>query len=93
MTVPCQSETFFSGNLSLEPLQNKAINLLLDCLRYCIWEAKLIKSKLSYYTIAGETWYLYDTINSASQKLNRLFINCTLINADGVRVRDDRQPP
>ena len=75
--------TFFNGNFSQDPKQNQAINLLLDCLRYCIWEGKLTKSKLSFYTIANETWYLCDTICRASQKLNFLLTNCTLINADG----------
>jgi len=60
-----------------------ATRLVMDCLRYCIWQCRLEKSRLAFFTIEIETIELLTQITGASKKINTIFDNCNLLCKDG----------
>ena len=76
-------EIFFTNNFGCENRCNLPITILMDCLRFVIWQLKLQKSALSYHTVEHETIYLFETITGSCRKLDHKLNNCALIYADG----------
>ena len=90
------AEKFFGGSFDINEKINLPIMLVLDVLRYSIWELKLQKSKLSYHTVELETLYTLETIMSCSNKIKNTILSCPLISADGTggdgRRQEDQGP-
>ena len=88
--------SYFDGNFSEHEIDNKILSLIMDILRYNIWQARLQKSPSSFFTIELET---LDTINQLccnKKSLKAQFLNCTLTFLDGSDQQDgnrDEPPP
>ena len=76
---------FFEGSIELNGRDAMAVHLVLDALRYSIWEFKLLKKKLSYYSVESETIRTLECICLTSNKIKQSINQCTFINVDGVR--------
>jgi hypothetical protein len=91
-------QNYFTGQFFNEEKDNRILTLILDCLRYCIWETRLQKRILSYSTVELEVNELIGTITGARPKLNAFILNCEHIYADGDgaarrgRQEDDQGP-
>ena len=55
-TVEVTRDMYFSGHMDFLEYKNKPLVLILDILRYSIWQMKLYKAKISYYTIRLYSW-------------------------------------
>jgi len=74
---------FFHGTISENERENKAISVLLDVLRYSIWQFRLNKQNLSFFTVEQEVVDIIEQITLTSNKINQLINNCTFISVDG----------
>jgi len=91
--IPIPREHYFNGNFEGTNRDIAALNLILDSLRFSIWQAKLLKNKLSFYTIELETVNLLELVSSCSNKIKQSINQCTFINVDGDRRQRERPPP
>ena len=86
-------ETYFNGNFSSEKKANNAFYLVLDCLRFNIWNAKLQKNNISFYTIEIETVNLIELICNSCKKIKDEITRNPFINSgrddEGRRDEDD----
>ena len=76
-------ENYFSGNFHAELKNNEPIIFILDVLRYAIWEFKLRKLNMSYYTLENEMLYQLDIIMGCSKKIKYNILNCPFICPEG----------
>jgi len=86
-------EKFFNGNFDGTKRDCFAINLILDTLRFSIWQCKLLKNRIAFYTIEVETISLLENITSSSEKIKQSIMQCQFINVDGERGQRERHPP
>ncbi len=89
LTIEVTRDKFFSGFYTETEKENRSINLIMDSVRYCIWQSKLTKKNISYNTIEYETINLLDIITGASKKFENSIITCPFINVD--RVADNQR--
>ena len=80
-TVPTKSQ-FFSGELSNNENDNWTATIILDCLRYSIWQAKLLKVNISFYSIENETLQLVDQIASSNKNFKYFLLNTHLLRSN-----------
>jgi hypothetical protein len=85
-------DNYFNGDFEGTKRDLAAINLLLDAFRYTVWQCKLQKNNLSFYTIENETINLLETITQCSNKIKYSINQCNLINVDGDRQRQHGRP-
>jgi hypothetical protein len=76
-------EKYFTGNFDNLEYKNTPLVLILDILRYTIWQMKLYKVNISYYTVEEETLGTLDQIISARKKFKNMIINSDLLQVDG----------
>jgi len=74
---------FFHGNVSEAERDNKAVSLVLDVLRYSIWQTRLNKQNLSFYTVEIEVIDILEQITKTSNKTKIIFNSCNYISVDG----------
>jgi len=74
---------FFHGIVSEMEKENRVISLVLDVLRYSIWQNRLNKQNLSFYTVEIEVTDILDQITTISNKINHAINSCTYISVDG----------
>ena len=86
-------DNYFSGNFDSSKRDNFAINLILDSLRFAIWQCKLLKNRISFFTIETETISLLENITATSEKIKQSIMQCQFINVDGERRQRERAPP
>jgi len=79
---------FFHNNLSNHEFENKSVGIVLSALRYSIWQQRLAKCNLSFYTIELETINLLKTITDSSYKINQSINRCSLMSLDGTAERE-----
>jgi len=84
---------YFNGYVVGSKLDKMAVNVVLDILRYSIWQSKLLKNKISYYTIELETINLLETITASSNKIKNAINQCSFINTDGNRQQRGQPRP
>ena len=87
---------FFENNFDLDVKKNNVVVMVLNCLRYAIWQIKLNKSALAYYTVETETILLLEIITGSSKKIKNAVINSDLLFLEGNgrdRDRQDGRPP
>ena len=84
---------YFNGSFEGSKLDKMAINLVLDILRYSIWQYKLLKNKISYFTIELETLQLLGIVTACSSKMKNAINQCTFINTDGNRQQRGQPRP
>ena len=84
---------YFNGNLGGTKRDRFAVNLVLDVLRYTIWQCKLMKNRISYHTIELETLDILETVGSCSNKIKFSINQCGFINTDGDRRQRLQHPP
>jgi len=80
--VEVTREIFFCGLFSTHDAENASCNLILDILRYSLWQAKLNKSRISYFTIEAEIILIMESLTNTNRKINDNIINCPLICLD-----------
>jgi hypothetical protein len=79
-------EEYFAGEFLVcnnDSSNNTSITIILDSLRYSIWELRLQKSNISYYSIEGEVLSLMEKITLSNIKIKNTILNNNFINADG----------
>jgi hypothetical protein len=74
---------YFTGNFDEHEYNNLAPVLVLDILRYNIWQLKLLKSNLSYYTLESETTSMIEQIIGSRYKIKSQLINSSYLQVDG----------
>jgi hypothetical protein len=87
-TVPVTREMFFGGNFSELEKNNKLCTILCDTLRYSIWQIRLQKNQISYYTAEYEMISLLEQIMYNKKPLKYALTNCTFIRLNGVGLQD-----
>ena len=83
LRIDVDFESFFTGNFTDNDRFNKALTILMDVCRYCIWQFRLLKKQVNYYSFESEVTDLLRTITLVNKKIEQLILNCPLINADG----------
>jgi len=86
-------QVFFAGNTENVVNMPNEVYLILDILRYTIWQIKLQKQRPSFSSIEFETLRTLDIICGISNKLKQQIIHSQFINVDGVREPAVRQRP
>jgi hypothetical protein len=86
-------QVFFAGNTENVVNLPNEVYLILDILRYTIWQIKLQKQRPSFSSIEFETLRTLDIICGISNKLKQQIIHSQFINVDGVREPAVRQRP
>jgi len=86
-------ENYFSGAFTEITAENQSINLILNVLRYHIWEAKLLRKNLSFPTLENETINMLQYITDSSQKIKNKIIMSAFINVDGEGGHGQRPDP
>jgi hypothetical protein len=81
-TVPSR-EIFFTGNFNENENVNIPAVLVLDVLRYTVWQMKLHKAKPTFFTIEAETLYLLEQITGARKKFKYMLANSELLQVYG----------
>jgi G:T-mismatch repair DNA endonuclease (very short patch repair protein) len=86
------TEQFFNGNIGHCEKDNLSATLLLDALRFCVWECRLQKERISLATVEEEVLNLVNTILAVSSKIRTMIFNNNFINVDG-RPANEYDPP
>ena len=76
-------QNYFENSFIPDLKKNFAIVTVINILRYSIWQLKLQKSPLSYYTVEVETISLLETITECNKKIKNAIINCEYIYLEG----------
>jgi hypothetical protein len=71
-----EQSTFFLSNASDKEFDNKPLNIVLDVLRYVIWQHKLNKKIPSFSLFESEFHYLIGSITGASKNFEMSLTNC-----------------
>jgi hypothetical protein len=74
---------FFSGFFGTIEKDNQSVTLILDALRYSIWQQRLNKNNISFSTVELETQNLIDTIVESNPKIKVNLISVPFISLDG----------
>ena len=74
---------YFHGTVSEIEKENMAISLVLDVLRYSIWQTRLNKQNLSFCTIEIEVIDILEQITRTSNKMKVIINSCNYISVDG----------
>jgi hypothetical protein len=82
--------TYFSGEFGPFEKDNRVISLILDIFRYTIWQMRLQKTRISYYTVEFEATYLIGTICTTNSKFKTSIINCNFLKGNVGDQRDER---
>ena len=82
-TVEITPSIYFSGTLDTNENNNTAIALIFDVIRYTIWQIRLLKKNISYFTFEHEVSELLNTITRANKKIEITLTNCHFVNLDG----------
>ena len=93
LNIELTRDEFFNGNTEGTTRDRIAVNLILDLLRYSVWQTRLLKNRLSFLTIEYETINLLDSITGSSNKLKYTIMQCPFINVDGHRPRQFGRGP
>ena len=83
ITIEITKEKYFSGCHSDNEKTNQSITLILDLLRYTIWQTKLSKKNISFYSIEDEITEILCGIISSNKKLKNNLLNCPFIISEG----------
>jgi len=88
ITVPLDRTKFFTGEFSDKERENNGISIVLDCFRYTIWQMRLLKNRLSFFTVELEINELLGTLTSTNKKLKYLVTQNVLYCPDGTAERE-----
>jgi len=84
---------YFSGAHTELTIENQSINLVLNVLRFNIWETKLLRKNISFPTLENETINMLQYITDSSQKLKTRILMSAFINVDGEGGRGQQPVP
>ena len=84
--VSVNKKQFFTSEFTESEQENAGANLVLDALRYSIWQIRLSKNNISFYTVEYETINLIEHIVGSSNKIKQALLMNSLLFIDG---RDD----
>ena len=76
-------EIYFSGQICENEKYNNAFALVMNCLRYCIWELKLEKRIPTLGMLKNEIFYCMKNICNCSKKYKLLVDDCQLFRQYG----------
>ena len=76
-------KNFFSGELCENEKYNSAFALVMNCLRFCIWELKLEKRTPTLGILKNEIFYCMKNICNSSKKYKQLIDDCQLFRQYG----------
>ena len=74
---------YFHGTVSEFERENKVIALVLDVLRYSIWQIRLNKQNISFFTLELEVMDILEQITLTSIKTQQAIYACHYISVDG----------
>ena len=78
--VNISREIFFTGEVTTNGCTNEALNMILDIVRYCLWQAKLEKRRTSFYTIEIEAQYIIRSVCSLNKKIREKLLTTDCLN-------------
>jgi hypothetical protein len=84
--LPITKINYFSGSYCDDTMKNYGITVVLNCLRYTIWQIRLLKINISYSTIEHETSLLLDSITNSDSKIKQSIIFNEFIDVGGQAV-------
>lgn len=87
---------YFQNDYVADIKHNVTITLIMNCFRYVIWEKKLTKSSLSYYTVEQEIINVIELISGSNKKIKTGILNNNFIYLSGdgrIRGRRDDGHP
>ena len=91
-TVPIDREQYFNGNFNILESINQSTTIFLSCIRYNVWQIRLLKAKISYATIEHESLDLIYMLMSCNSKIKNMMLSNTILNigrhGDGQRNGD-----
>jgi hypothetical protein len=93
LNIVIDRNNFFNGFYTEDYEKNYGVTIILNCLRYCIWQARLLKTNISYYTIENETSLLLQTITDSNLKIKHSILFNDLINIGGHADQHQEQQP
>jgi hypothetical protein len=77
-----EQNTFFLSNASEHESENRPLNIVLDLVRYVIWQHKLIKKVRNFNLFETELQYILGSIIGASKNFERSLIDCKFFQRD-----------
>ena len=86
--VELNDNQYFTGCISDQENYNKLAALLFDLVRYTIWQFRLLKKNICYYSFEIEINENLSYITTANRKIELALTSCPLINVDGVQQAD-----
>jgi len=92
-TIELARQYFLSGQVEQNGPTHREAYLIFDVVRYTIWQCKLQKQTLSFFTIEFETLRMLDVICGVSNKIKNSINQSQIIVIDGVRQPVDRPHP
>ena len=85
LNIALSINTYFTSEFSTKETENRAVNIILDVLRYSIWQQRLLKSSPSFHTVEIEVQHLPDTITTGNKALLSIIENCPFVVQNGGR--------
>ena len=67
-TIPVTTDGYFTGQLTTIEKDNKICTLIFDIIRYCIWQFRLSKKNINYYSLEMEVIDMLSTIMLSNKK-------------------------
>jgi len=93
VTVPPDRSNYFTGNFSDTERYNIGLSTVLDALRYSIWQLRLVKSRISFFTVELETFNVIKSLTDANKKLKYLIEQNPIFCIDGEARRERGRGP
>ena len=81
-------EQFFNGHFSGKESENLGCNLVLDALRYTIWQFRLLKSRLSFFSVELQTNECINELINANKKMKVYIQQNNFLCIDGQAERE-----
>ncbi len=91
--ITLEQNSFFLSNASEYEFENKPLNIVLDLIRYVIWQNKLNKKVPNFNLLETELHYLIGSITGASKNFERSLIDCKFFQRDRREDDGERRRP
>jgi hypothetical protein len=91
--ITLEQNTFFLSNVSEFESENRPLNIVLDLVRYVIWQHKLTKKVPNFNFLEMELQYILGTTIGASKSFERSLIHCKFFQRDRREIDGERGRP
>jgi hypothetical protein len=91
--ITLEQNTFFLSNASEYESENRPLSLVLDIVRYVIWQHKLNKKVPNFNVFEMELQYILETVTGASKSFGRALTECKFFQRDRQEIDGERGRP